>query len=214
MGQREFMSTSISALFYSTFALIFVLELPDKTAFATIVMATRGRPLAIFFGSALAFTVQSFVAVMFGKLIGFFPERWVHLAAGLMFLAFAAYNWFSFEIEANPKPEANDAAEAHPSAGDVRSGPLFFTTAWKAFAVIFIAEWGDLTQIATASIAAKEQAHLPTVFWAATLALWTVTALAISVGTQVMRFVSIVLLKRFSTVALIAVGLYFLWTWY
>jgi putative Ca2+/H+ antiporter (TMEM165/GDT1 family) len=49
-------------LLLSTFVLIFVAELPDKTAFATLLLATRKQPLAIFIGVAMAFVIQSVVA--------------------------------------------------------------------------------------------------------------------------------------------------------
>ena len=99
-------------LFVSIFSLIFVAELPDKTAFATLLMASRGRPVAVFLGVAGAFLVQSAVAVGFGSLIALLPERWVHLAAGIMFLGFAAHTWFQKDeeevVEENAPPSPRD----------------------------------------------------------------------------------------------------------
>ena len=86
-------------LFTSTFTLIFVAELPDKTAMATLVMATRDKPWPLFIGVALAFVFQSMIAVLFGGIFGLFPEPWVHFAAGLLFLAFAAMVWLREEEE-------------------------------------------------------------------------------------------------------------------
>ncbi len=76
-------------LFRSVFFLIFIAELPGKTAFATLLLASRSRPTPVFIGVALAFTVQTIVAVLFGSLIALLPPNWVHLAAGLMFFWFA-----------------------------------------------------------------------------------------------------------------------------
>lgn len=61
-------------LFLSTLALIFVAELPDKTAFATLLLATRKHPLAIFIGVAMAFVIQSVIAVSFGSAFGLTTE--------------------------------------------------------------------------------------------------------------------------------------------
>src|SRR3954468_1701217 len=80
-------------LFGSVFALIFVAELPDKTAFASLMMATRSNPWAVFMGAAGAFVIQSLVAVTFGRLFRLLPERPVHILAGVLFLAFAWMLW-------------------------------------------------------------------------------------------------------------------------
>jgi len=193
------------ALFLSTFSLIFVAELPDKTAFATLLMATRGRPLAIFFGVATAFAIQSLIAVCFGSLIGLLPERWVHLAAGLLFIAFAAYSWFHSE---------EDEAKAEEECPSLSERTKFLKSAWKAFLVIFIAEWGDLTQLATASIAARYHGDGVTIFCAATLALWCVTALAIFIGHKVRHVIHAGFLKAASTFVFALVGAYFIFTWF
>src|SRR5438105_13770754 len=76
-------------LFGSTFALIFISELPDKTAFAGLLLATRNRPLPVFCGAAGAFVIQSMVAVSFGSSFTFLLEKLVHIAAALLFLFLA-----------------------------------------------------------------------------------------------------------------------------
>jgi putative Ca2+/H+ antiporter (TMEM165/GDT1 family) len=192
-------------LFFSTFSLIFIAELPDKTAFATLLMATRGKPLAIFLGVAGAFVIQSIIAVGFGSLIGTLPERWVHLGAGIMFIGFAVHTWFHHEEE-----EADTEIETPTISGRTK----FLKAAWKAFVVIFIAEWGDLTQLATASVAAHYHESLLTVFLAATLALWSVTALAVFVGHRVKHAIHPAILKKIGTLVFTLVGVYFIWTWF
>jgi putative Ca2+/H+ antiporter (TMEM165/GDT1 family) len=186
-------------IFISTFSLIFLAELPDKTALATLMMATRGKPVPIFIGVGCAFAVQSLVGVAFGGLIGQFPERWVHLAAGILFIGFGLYSYFDGHEE--------EAASAAPTPKS------FLGAAWKAFLVIFIAEWGDLTQLATASLAARYHHSLATIFVSATLALWLVTAIAITIGHKMRHAVSPVFLKKICTLVFLAVGAYFLGTW-
>lgn len=159
------------ALFVSVFGLIFLAELPDKTALATLVLATRNHPVAVFIGAAGAFVVQSLVAVAFGSVFGLLPEHLVKIFAGLLFFAFAWAMWVR-------KEDDDEARELADRKAD------FKRTVSTAFAVIFVAEWGDLTQLATAALAAKHRQPL-TIFLAATSALWTVTALAIMVGHNV-----------------------------
>jgi putative Ca2+/H+ antiporter (TMEM165/GDT1 family) len=183
-------------LFCSIFALIFVAELPDKTALATVLLATKGSPFAVFVGVAGAFIVQSLVAVLFGSVIGLLPAPWVHLAAGLLFFVFAYQAW--------RRKEETEAGESM----SVKTH-TFAKVAWSAFIVIFIAEWGDLTQLATASMAAKYAGQPYTVFFAATLALWSVTAVAITVGNKAKNLVSMRVLNGVAAGLFTAVGLYF-----
>src|SRR5687768_9613357 len=69
------------------FGLIFVVELPDKTFVATLVLATRFRPLLVWIGVASAFLVQTVVAVTLGGLLAQLPRTPVEIFAALMFLA-------------------------------------------------------------------------------------------------------------------------------
>lgn len=187
-------------LFVSTFTLILVAELPDKTAFATLLMATRGSSWPIFVGVCAAFFIQSLVAVTFGSALAFLPEKWVHLTAGLMFFVFA--------VLALKRDSGDEDAERF-SGADMKN---FWRVAWSSFVVIFIAEWGDLTQLATASLQARYHDAF-TIFVAATLALWMVTALAIMVGRHAKQVFHPVLLNRLAAGAFFVVGSYFVWSW-
>lgn len=188
-------------LFVSTFSLIFVAELPDKTALATLMLATRGRPGPVFSGVALAFLIQSVVAVAFGSLIGMLPARWVRIGAGVLFLGFAAHTWFFHRGENEVGKEATRL-----TAG----GLSFLKDAWSAFIVIFIAEWGDLTQLATASMAAHYRESLVTIFIAAVSALWCVAAIAIFLGNSMTSMLEGRWLRYLGTLVFAAVGSYFL----
>lgn len=156
-------------LFLSVFVFIFVAELPDKTALASMVLATRHRALPVFLGAALALTVQSVVAVAAGGLFALLPTRAVHVGAGLLFLVSAIFMW-------RRKDEDEETKD------DVASG-AFFKTLWLVFSVVFVAELGDLTQVATAGFAARYRAPV-TIFLAATAALWAVAAIAVFVGNR------------------------------
>ncbi|MBI3565204.1 MAG: TMEM165/GDT1 family protein [Elusimicrobia bacterium] len=156
------------ALFASTYGLVFLSELPDKTALATMVMASRRHPVAVFAGVTAAFLVQSVVAVVLGGALSFLPRAWVRAGAGLLFLFFA---WKLWTQEGEEEVEDLDARRA---AG-------FRRAAGAAFLVVFLAEWGDMSQLTTAALAAQRGRPL-TVFLGAVSALASVTAIATVVG--------------------------------
>ena len=180
-------------LFCSTFALVFVAEIPDKTALATLLLATNNRPFAVFVGVALAFVIQSCVAVLFGSVISLFPKEGVRIVAGALFLVFAVAMW----LRAQPDPEKD---------GDATQQRSFVATIGLAFMVIFIAEWGDLTQLATAALAAKYPKPF-TILSASILALWAVSAIAIVIGHHLKKHISAQLVQRVAAVAFVIIGI-------
>src|SRR5450432_640973 len=158
-------------IFATVFGVIFLAELPDKTAVAAVVLATRHRPLPVFAGTALALVVQSLVAVAAGGLLSLLPARPVHIGAGVLFLISAVFMW-----------RRNDGED--DDAGRDAAEPEGFKRAFlKSFLVVFIAEWGDLTQLGTAALAARYRAPV-TVFLAASVALCLVAALAVFLGNR------------------------------
>ncbi len=181
-------------LFLSVFGVVFVAELPDKTALAALVMATRGKALPVFLGSAAALTVQSIVAVGAGHLVSLLPARPVHVAAGLLFLVSAVAMW-------RRKEEAEEGSDE-----TTRTGTGFFRATWSAFLVIFIAEWGDLTQLATAALAARYSAPL-IVFAAATAALCCVSGIAVFVGHHAGKLLNPTITQRVAAVLFAVIGL-------
>jgi Ca2+/H+ antiporter, TMEM165/GDT1 family len=158
---------------FTVFTVIFLLELPDKTALATLLLATRHRPLPIFFGSAAAFAIQSVVAVAAGSLLSLLPREPIRIGAGALFLVMAAFIvWRNFKTE-----RADETREVEREEQKHRRP---FAT---AFLLVFVAEWGDLTQLATAALQARYREAL-TVFVAATTALWAVAAIAVILGNR------------------------------
>jgi putative Ca2+/H+ antiporter (TMEM165/GDT1 family) len=80
-----------------------------------------------------------------------------------------------------------------------------------ALVVIFLAEWGDLTQILTANLAAKY--HSPvSVAVGSTLALWSVAALAVASGRTLLRYVNIATVRKVTAVVLVALAAYTFWS--
>jgi putative Ca2+/H+ antiporter (TMEM165/GDT1 family) len=165
--------THALGLGFTVFTVIFLLELPDKTALAALLLATRHRPLPVFLGAAAAFVIQSAVAVLAGSLLSLLPREPIRIGAGLLFLLMAALlvrrNLRNDEAEGQQAVEQEEVRHRQP-----------FTT---AFTVVFVAEWGDLTQLATAALQARYQQPV-VIFTAATLALWAVAAIAVMLGNR------------------------------
>ena len=186
-------------LFVSTFALIFVAELPDKTAFATLILATKNNPWAIFLGACGAFVVQSLVAVLFGQFISLLPHSITQIGAGILFLIFAFLMW--------RKKEEGEDPDLSKKSSSSRTG--FWKPAAHSFMVIFIAEWGDLTQLATATLVANNKQPL-TIFLSATLALWTVSGLAVFIGHKMKSKINPQWIQKIAAIAFFGVGIYML----
>ena len=188
------------------FGVIFVAELPDKTALATLVLATRHKALPVFIGAGLALAVQSIVAVAAGSLMSLLPARAVHVGAGCVFLASAvAMMWMH-----KGRAEADETGEE--KKGDGPAALSFWRAATTAFSVVFIAEWGDLTQFATAAFAAHEKAPL-IVFCASTLALWAVAGVAVGIGNRAAKVLDERITAQIAAALFAAVGVALLAGW-
>jgi Ca2+/H+ antiporter, TMEM165/GDT1 family len=173
----------------AVFPIIFIGELPDKTMFASLLMATKGRPLQVWLGAAGAFVVHVAIATTLGVAIfHLLPTRAVDGVVAAVFLAAALYAW-----------REGSRSEEGLIKREVASHRVFTT----AFLVIFIAEWGDLTQILTVNLAAHYHDPLP-VAVGAVLALWTVAAIAVVGGQGVLRLVKVSTVRKVTAVALLA----------
>ncbi len=132
------------------FGMILPVELPDKTFIATLVLATRYRPLAVWIGVSLAFLVQTVVAVTLGGLLGRLPHEPVQILAAVMFLLGGILLLRGAGDADAEGDEAQDefAAKASEPATGLRA-------VGASFLVLFLAEWGDLSQLLTATLAAR-----------------------------------------------------------
>ncbi len=184
------------------FALTFLAELPDKTMFASLVLATRFRPSWVWAGVAAAFAVQMAIAVTAGQLLTLLPHRVVEFIVAGLFLAGSGLLWWM-----SSRPSVAEGADAARQGGPPET---FLRAAGTSFAVIFLAEWGDITQLTAANLAARYDPVL--VFAGATLGLWAVAALAISVGAKSLRLIPMTWVQRITGTILLGFGLYTLIT--
>jgi Ca2+/H+ antiporter, TMEM165/GDT1 family len=189
---------SLSVLL-GVFPVVFLGELPDKTMFAALVLSTKGRPAMVWLGAAAAFAVHVAIAVTIGvALFTFLPHRAVDALVALIFLVGAglAVREARHERQREAREEHLVDRQAH---GHRRAALI-------AFIVIFIAEWGDITQILTANLAARLHSPL-SVAIGAVLALWTVAALAVVGGRGLLRWVNVATIRIVTAVLLIGLGI-------
>ena len=170
----------------TVFVLVFLAELPDKTALASLVLGSRYRPIYVFAGAASAFVVHVCLAIAAGSLLTLLPHRALEGVVAALFL-FGAILMLRGRHE-----EEEDEEEL-----DIKKGtkPTFLRVSSTAFLVILVAEFGDLTQILTANLAAKY--HEPiSVGIGAVLGLWAVAGLAIVGGRGLLKVIPLTVITR------------------
>ena len=178
------------------FPLIFLAELPDKTMFASLLMATKGRPAQVWLGAAGAFLIHVAIATTVGvALCALLPRQAIDGAVAGFFLFGAVYAW-----REGTKDEGGLIEKQRSRHGVVLT----------AFVVIFIAEWGDLTQVLTANLAAKYHSAL-SVGVGSVLALWIVAAVAVVSGQTLLRFVNVSKVRKVTAVVLLILAALSIW---
>jgi putative Ca2+/H+ antiporter (TMEM165/GDT1 family) len=187
------------AIVVAVFPIIFLGELPDKTMFASLVMSTRGRPAIVWLGAAAAFTVHVVIATTIGvALFHLLPHRALEALVAVMFLAGAVLALREAGKERREEELVDREVASHRRI------------AVTAFLVIFVAEWGDLTQILTANLAAHYHDAL-SVGVGALLALWTVAALAVVSGQSLLRVINVATLRIVTAVVLTGLAVWAAW---
>ena len=167
----------------ASFLIVLPAELPDKTVLACLVMGSRYRPAFVFAGAAAAFAAHVAIAVTAGGLLGLLPHRPVQALAGVLFLIGAVLLW-------RQHGQDDDEEIADPGRRN-----KFLPVAGLAFAVVFAAEFGDLTQILTVSLAVRYGDPLA-VGIGSVLALWVAAGGAIVGGRSLLKIIPMTWLTR------------------
>ncbi|HEV3382809.1 MAG TPA: TMEM165/GDT1 family protein [Trebonia sp.] len=175
----------------ASFVAVLPAELPDKTILACLILASRYRPAYVFTGAAVAFAVQVALAVAVGGALSLLPHRWVYAATAAAFLVGAVLLWRHHSEEGDDDNVGRDGVRE-----------TFWPVAGTAFAVVFLAEFGDLTEITTVSLAARFHDPL-SVGLGAVLALWTAAAVAVLVGWRVLTLIRISWLTKGAAVIML-----------
>jgi len=188
--------------FFGIAALMFVLELPDKTMIATIVMSTRARPSSIVIGASTGFVVQMGIAVAAGGLLTLLPVHVKDAIVAALFLGGAAYLLFTRESEVEEQGRREAMNEK------TSSRPKEIVT---AFSVIFVAEFGDLTQIQAANFTVRTHQPLE-VFLAGSIALIIVSFIGAYGGQQLQRVIPLKWIRLGGGLIFAGLGIYTLVT--
>ncbi|MFG2512778.1 TMEM165/GDT1 family protein [Streptomyces sp. NPDC048584] len=178
------------------FGVVFLAELPDKTALAGLVLGTRYRASYVFAGVAAAFALHVALAVAAGSVLTLLPQQIVHAITGVLFLGGAAVLLMKKDEDEEEvrKPENQS----------------FWKVAGAGFMLILVAEFGDLTQIMTANLAARYDDPL-SVGLGAVLALWAVAGLGIVGGKALMKRVPLKLITQIAALLMLGLGVWSLW---
>jgi Ca2+/H+ antiporter, TMEM165/GDT1 family len=176
----------------TTYLVILPAELPDKTIFACLILASRYRPRYVLPGAMAAFAIQVILAVAAGGALSLLPHRAVQAATALAFVVGAVLLW-------RHRPDEDEELDRASSRN------AFWPVALTSFTVVFLAEFGDLTQITTVSLAAKY--HDPVaVGLGSALALWTAAGLSVFVGWKLLKVIPISWLTRAAAVIMLGLA--------
>lgn len=178
------------------FGVVFLAELPDKTALAGLMLGTRYRASYVFVGVAAAFAVHVALAIAAGSVLTLLPHRLVQAVVGLLFLAGAAMLLLKkSDGEETVKPPADQS---------------FWKVSGAGFMLILVAEFGDLTQIMTANLAARYDNPV-SVGLGAVLALWAVAGIGILGGRTLMKYVPLSLITKIAAGVMAALAVFSLY---
>ncbi|WP_432180849.1 TMEM165/GDT1 family protein [Streptomyces sp. NBC_00063] len=178
------------------FGIVFLAELPDKTALAGLVLGTRYRASHVFAGVAAAFAVHVALAVAAGSILTLLPQQLVHALTGVLFLGGAAVLLMKKDEEEEEVRKPKDQS--------------FWKVSGAGFMLILVAEFGDLTQIMTANLAARYDDPL-SVGLGAVLALWAVGGLGIVGGKALMKRVPLALITKIAAILMLGMGVWSLY---
>jgi len=175
----------------STFAVVALAELGDKTQLAAILLSAKRSPLSVFLGAMLGFLVVDGLSVVLGgALADVLPMRWVALGSGIVFVTIGVYTWFS-RVEQEIK---------------IKEHSLSLVT---AFSLITLMELGDKTQFVVIALAADFSSPL-LVFVGMMLAFLLVTGVGIFLGARFLKFLPTKNLKKATSAIFIFFGVIFI----
>ena len=177
-----------------TFVAIFFAELPDKTMFATLLLSTRfKRKLPVWIGVSAGYGLHVVIAVLLGSALSNLPERPIQLAVGALFTIGGIITWRS-------------GADDDDDVRETAAARTFMSIAWTAASVIAVAEFADLTQLATAGFAARFADPIG-VGLGAFLALSSVSGCAVLLGSWLQRVVPLRLIQKVAAVLFLTIGI-------
>jgi putative Ca2+/H+ antiporter (TMEM165/GDT1 family) len=181
------------AAIITSFLIILPAELPDKTVIACLVLGSRYRPGYVFAGAAAAFTLQVALAVTVGGLLSLLPHQPIQIIVAVLFVVGAVI------LLRQKQADSDEYVE------DRQSRRTFLPVALTSFGIVFVAEFGDLTQIVTANLAARYNDPIA-VGIGATAGLWVAAGLAIVGGRSLLKVLPVKWLSRGAAAVLLVLA--------
>jgi Ca2+/H+ antiporter, TMEM165/GDT1 family len=171
---------------------VFLVELPDNSGLASLVLGTRYRPSGVIAGTFAAFALHAVLAVTCGSLLSLLPHKIVQIVVAAVFLigAVLVLRTDDDDDEARLKTDATG----------------FWPVAATSFGVIALAELGDLSDITMANLAARYHDPVP-VLIGSVLGLWLVAALAVTGGRGLLRILPMRWISRFAALLMVVMAL-------
>ncbi len=176
----------------TAFGVIFLAELPDKTMFASLAMGARMRARYVWLGTSSAFAVHATLAALVGGALAQLPDRPVKLASAAMFALGALLILRG----------SSDTVDESGFDATQRFWPAYSA----GFLAVFVSEWGDLTQITTANLAANNSAVAVGI--GAFVALCAVSGLALAAGRTIATKVPLLVVRRVAAGVMVTLSLW------
>lgn len=145
-------------MFFSTFAIIFLAELGDKTQLTALARSATGGKWIVFVAASLALVCSTLMAVLFGSVIRkYIPEHYIKITAGTLFLIFGAITLVSaFKVEEPVKPSLSLGT---PAPWVYKLAASFEESAVKDYENLAQKATGPLKELFT-TLAHEERSHL------------------------------------------------------
>jgi Ca2+/H+ antiporter, TMEM165/GDT1 family len=180
----------------TTFALISLAEIGDKSQLVCMTLATRHRALPVMVGVSLAFIILNLLAVAFGATVAAFIPQWVTaLTVGALF------GLFGVQMLRNGDEDEDDDEDVEEKSGH----SVIITT----FLLIFMAEFGDKTQLAVAGLSGS---YDPIAVWiGGTVALIFISALGVVAGRKILSKIPEKTLHKVSGIFFLVLAAFSFW---
>ena len=180
--------------FASTFLLVFVSELGDKSMLLALTLGGRYRAWLVIVAVTIAAGIVMALAVVAGGAVdAVLPRSLIAAIAGLLFIGFGIWTWFNADDD--------DDLEATPA-----NGRAAWLTVLAITGAIVLSEFGDKTQLAVLSISGLSPASRFGLWAGGTFSFALVDSAAVLLGDRLRRLASTAVIARTSAIAFVVFG--------